>query len=451
MSSPKKSARREEQEKVLKPVFPITPSTATMAEELEDEASKLSPPSSDASTGPEDDNQDKSDSETSNPDDVESEVPVEEDEGKIGGEVEESSQDAPSEASLTDLQAFLDFQKMRSNVAPPKPSYPTSPQAAHPPTPPSRLHVLKPVSKFKDVGLLQKIDCDLLDLFDESDNSDDDAGRTMKELVRYNKKRRRRLLRSVQRLNKKMDAAKTRRSKTDALTSKQDIYDQGKITKAPFNGIETMHMFREDLRTESLARRKWLKILTVKSSDGTKVQILDHYMRLSAVEMAEARRTRSSSLIAPAMNMYIAVWRSLSNSAKAKMLSHRHVIERDGPTLLWMLLQTYQGTAAQVIRTTMKRLDALQESLKFSSKYNIDKFVDYCLKTLSTLTDAGGDDSQAFDKIYEALKSTPNVEFNSVLVVWKSVQDQTDTALDVGELLCKAREEYRGMVAMKTW
>ena len=133
MSSSKKTARREEQEKVPKPVFPITPSTATMAEELEDEAYKLSPPSSDASTGPEDDNQDKSDSETSNPDDdMEAEVPTEEEEGKIG-EVEESSQDAPSEASLTDLQAFLDFQKMRSNVAPPKPSYPTSPQAAHPP------------------------------------------------------------------------------------------------------------------------------------------------------------------------------------------------------------------------------------------------------------------------------------------------------------------------------
>ena len=173
-------------------------------------------------------------------------------------------------------------------------------------------------------------------------------------------------------------------------------------------------------------------------------------MQLSEVEMRESRRTRTPSQAAPAMNMYIALWRSLGSSAKAKMLSHKKSIGTDGPTLLWTLLRTYQGTAAQVIRTTMKLLDKLYDTLKHQ-KFNIDKFCDYGLKTLSTLTDAGGDDTQAFDKFYEALKNTPNQEFNNVLVVWKSVLDQTATPLDVGELLCKAREEYRGMVALKTW
>lgn len=45
----------------------------------------------------------------------------------------------------------------------------------------------------------------------------------------------------------------------------------------------------------------------------------------------------------------------------------------------------------------------------------------------------------------------PNQKFNSILVEWKSVLHQSSTVLDVGELLVKARKEYRGMVALKTW
>ena len=80
------------------------------------------------------------------------------------------------------------------------------------------------------------------------------------------------------------------------------------------------------------------------------------------------------------------------------MLSNKKSVRTDGPTLLWTLLGTYQGTAAQAICSTMKRLDKLQGRLE-GLKFNIDKFCDYGLKTLTTLTDAGGDDSQAFEKI----------------------------------------------------
>ena len=38
-----------------------------------------------------------------------------------------------------------------------------------------------------------------------------------------------------------------------------------------------------------------------------------------------------------------------------------------------------------------------------------------------------------------------------MLMVWRSVLDQTNTTYDVGELLVKAREEYRGMISLKTW
>ena len=49
----------------------------------------------------------------------------------------------------------------------------------------------------------------------------------------------------------------------------------------------------------------------------------------------------------------------------------------------------------------------------------------------------------------EALKVTPNNELNNVLIIWKSVHDQTQTKLEVGKLLIKACEEYRWMYALK--
>ena len=68
-----------------------------------------------------------------------------------------------------------------------------------------------------------------------------------------------------------------------------------------------------------------------------------------------------------------------------------------------------------------------------------------------TLADAGGDASLVFDKFYDTLKATPNSEFYSVLIVWKSVLDQTQRKLEVGELLIKAHKCYRCMHALKTW
>jgi len=71
-------------------------------------------------------------------------------------------------------------------------------------------------------------------------------------------------------------------------TAKQDLAGQKKITDASFNGMETPHMFREDMRTDSLARRKWLCLLFVQDAKGDKVNILDNYMRISAVDTQES-------------------------------------------------------------------------------------------------------------------------------------------------------------------
>ena len=98
----------------------------------------------------------------------------------------------------------------------------------------------------------------------------------------------------------------------------------------------------------------------------------------------------------------------------------------------------------------MKRLDKLQETLK-GLKFNINKFCDCGLKTITTLMDDVGDSSQLFEKIYEALKSTPNNEFSNILVIWQSVLDQISTHLEIVELLVKARAEYLGMVTLTNW
>ena len=98
--------------------------------------------------------------------------------------------------------------------------------------------------------------------------------------------------------------------------------------------------------------------------------------------------------------MYIELWSSLGSSAKAKIFSHKKLIEIDGPTLLWILLKMYQSTAAQVIRLTMRKLDTLSDTL-LAYKYNVDFFYDYDLKTLSTLADAGGDYFQVFNFVWK--------------------------------------------------
>lgn len=144
-------------------------------------------------------------------------------------------------------------------------------------------------------------------------------------------------------------------------------------------------MFRKDPPAEYFARRKWSKLLTVKDNNGSNINILDHYIRLSKVEMIESRRTRSPSQAGTVMNMYIAL------SVKVKMLSSHRNVALD-------TVEIYQGKTAQIIRTTMKRLDKLHETLKNGLKLKINKFCDYGLKTLTTLTDADGDESQASDK-----------------------------------------------------
>jgi len=145
-----------------------------------------------------------------------------------------------------------------------------------------------------NVTTIQSISSDLLDLFDDSGGSDVDGRITLVEMCPANKKRKRKLLKSVKQLSREREndaKQKDKQRKRDYLqidTAKQDLAGQKKITDASFNGMETPHMFREDMRTDSLARRKWLCLLFVQNAKGDKVNILDNYMRISAVDTQES-------------------------------------------------------------------------------------------------------------------------------------------------------------------
>eukprot|EP00957_Ditylum_brightwellii_P067612 5132306-Ditylum_brightwellii.AAC.1 len=76
--------------------------------------------------------------------------------------------------------------------------------------------------------------------------------------------------------------------------------------------------------------------------------------------------------------------------------------EKDGPAVLYHLLCQYTGISESVIRTYQLSLNNILEKL-LEMKFNVNKFCDYSSETLKTLCDAGGDDSQASLKLYEAL------------------------------------------------
>ena len=173
-------------------------------------------------------------------------------------------------------------------------------------------------------------------------------------------------------------------------------------------------------------------------------------MSITKRDLLDQQVSRSPAMVECACNMYIVLWRTLGAAPKSKILSHTRLIGHDGQTLFWVLLKTYQSTTSQIISATLSKLDNLTDQLK-SYKYDIDKFCDYGTKLLATLTGDVGSESQAFDKFYKALRTSHNSNFNSTLSVWRSVQDRTGVVLEIGKLLLKAREEYRGMIVISTW
>eukprot|EP00957_Ditylum_brightwellii_P057956 4394385-Ditylum_brightwellii.AAC.1 len=63
-------------------------------------------------------------------------------------------------------------------------------------------------------------------------------------------------------------------------------------------------------------------------------------------------------------------------------------------------------------------------------KFDVDKFCNYSAETLKTLCTAGGDDSQASLKLYEALVSSKVDDFNSEIRAYQAAIVAKNKPLD---------------------
>jgi len=148
------------------------------------------------------------------------------------------SDESPGKATAEDKAAFAEFRKLKFKTqqpaSPPKaPTLTTSSTPAHPLK--QSLQVLVTGSRFADVNTFKCMSPDIQDLFDESDDSDLDTKRSLEDMCRANKKRRRRLLKSVKRFSRQPEIRieqqkkDKKRHNTNLDTAKQDLADQKKI------------------------------------------------------------------------------------------------------------------------------------------------------------------------------------------------------------------------------
>ena len=112
----------------------------------------------------------------------------------------------------------------------------------------------------------------------------EDEMRSHAELLTENRRKRRRLSRKIKELNAKDKSHKVRKPEEQY---RHDTVDQ-KIFTLEFTGKESHNMFREDLRTETLTRRNWCKLIKVKQNN-TYLNLLDKYMLLAYNNLVDAK------------------------------------------------------------------------------------------------------------------------------------------------------------------
>ena len=108
----------------------------------------------------------------------------------------------------------------------------------------------------------------------------------MEELARQNKKRRRRPLKSVKKLNQIIKQENENAKNSNLLTNKhnkykhtiyQDLTNQKRISNGEVDGEKCLYIFKEDLRTESLGHCGWKDMLEVEDYAETTLNILDNF------------------------------------------------------------------------------------------------------------------------------------------------------------------------------
>ena len=188
-------------------------------------------------------------------------------------------------------------------------------------------------------------------------------------------------------------------------------------------------------------------------SDESELILLDSYMILTYEDLVGVKNERQAHKVSTSRNIYIAIWRTLSDAPKQRICSYLAKNNGDRSTLLWYLLTLYHGTAVQIIRAQRKNIDKLNNIVKFN-RGDIEKVCESVQNTIQSPLAAGGMDKQAFDKMYESFTETHVPKFNQEMQLWKSVPELSSNPSkqpNPTTILQKAREIYQEYDVQKKW
>ena len=83
-----------------------------------------------------------------------------------------------------------------------------------------------------------------------------------------------------------------------------------------FNGLSSLTLFINDLRTEMMEQQGWGKLVSILTKNCMTVKLLDRFNSISETEMMNEKSSRTPEEYNLAKNMYIAVWQSLASAPK---------------------------------------------------------------------------------------------------------------------------------------
>ena len=149
--------------------------------------------------------------------------------------------------------------------------------------------------------------------------------------------------------------------------------------------------------------------------------------------------------------MFVAVWDSLAPRVQSAILEHKDQFQQDGPVLLYFVLRKYTGEQKNVLRSTLRKFDTLDETFRFAHKNNVDRFATYVKSLEEKLRESEGKDTLYHEKVYETLIGSHVEDFNSELKVWRSGEMQQNDTYTCDALLSKAREHYHSLLTRGLW
>eukprot|EP00957_Ditylum_brightwellii_P051524 3906517-Ditylum_brightwellii.AAC.2 len=186
--------------------------------------------------------------------------------------------------------------------------------------------------------------------------------------------------------------------------NKRNQDNQEKLPRGPFKSSKQLQVFRHDFKGAMHRQVHWKQILQINTAEGIK-DILTNFMLIDEQDLKWARLKCSPEEATAAKNICML-------------------------TTTRLMVQLFcTGTTESVIRTYQLNLNNLPEKLE-ELRFDVNKFCDYAAETLKTLCDAGGDDTQASLKLYEALMSSKVDAFNSEIRAYKATVSAKDIPLD---------------------